>query len=238
MEGNARLLFLTWRRSWRHGRQCPELGCWTLLKLNEVKNSLILMGLLQKFLKWHDYSLWQRTTLALRLPQDLITKVLSFIVSTRKLCHSKNYPLSSITNMNEMPLWLDIPGDTTITRRREQSIPLHTTGHEKGRFTVVLSVMAYGRKLKPCVVFKGVRAIPDKNTPGVLVALSKNGYWMRRWWRTGWSECEAVSTLSTSCLCGMLTSATSQLMSGVVSTSKLKLISFQEASLGTSSQLM
>ena len=35
---------------------------------------------------------------------------------------------------------------------------------------------ADGRKLKPYVVFKGVRAIPELNTTGVVVALSKNGW--------------------------------------------------------------
>ena len=48
-----------------------------------------------------------------RLPQDLITKVVGFIMSTRRLCRSKNYSLSFIGNMDETPLWLDMPGDTT-----------------------------------------------------------------------------------------------------------------------------
>jgi len=38
--------------------------------------------------------------------------------------------------------------------------------------------MADGRKLKPFVVFKGVRAVPElMNSRGVVVALSRNG-WM------------------------------------------------------------
>ena len=131
-------------------------------------------GWLQKFLKRHSFSL-RRRTMGQRLPQNLITKVVGFIMSTRKLRHSKNYPLSLISNMDETPLWLDMPGETTIARRGERSVPLHTTGHEKGRVTVVLSAMADGRKLKPYVVFKGPRAIPEMNTSGVLVALSKNG---------------------------------------------------------------
>ena len=77
-----------------------------------------------------------------------------------------------------------------ITRRGERSVPLRTIGHEKGRLTVVLSAMADGKKLKPYVVFKGVRAIPEMNTNGVVVALSKNGSmneeltqdWVKRVW--------------------------------------------------------
>jgi len=51
--------------------------------------------------------------------------------------------------------------------------------------------MADGRKLKPFVVFKGVRAVPElMNSRGVVVALSRNGWmneeltkdWVKRVW--------------------------------------------------------
>ena len=91
---------------------------------------------------------------------------------------NKQYSLSLIGNMDETPLWLDMPGKTTITHTGDQSVPIRTTGHNKGRFTVVLAAMADVRKLLPYVVFKGVRRIAelDKET-GVIVAYSKNG-WM------------------------------------------------------------
>ena len=73
------------------------------------------------------------------------------------------YPLASIGNMDETPLWLDMPGETTVERVRERSVSGGTSGHDKDRFTVVLAAMADGRKLKPFIVFKGVRAIPELN---------------------------------------------------------------------------
>ena len=91
------------------------------------------------------------------------------------------------------PLWLDMPGATTITPSGEQSVPVRTTGHEKNRFTVCLSAMADGRKLKPDVVFKGKRQIPElQKAPGVVVALSSIGWmnedltkdWLRQCWGT------------------------------------------------------
>ena len=128
-----------------------------------------------------------------RLPADYITKVSHFVMSVRKLRHKKKYALSNIGNMDETPLWFDMPGDTTITHRGERSVPIRTTGHDKGRFTVVLSAMADGRKLKPFVVFKGVRPIAElSKVSGVIVAYSKNG-WMNEgltkdWARRGWGE--------------------------------------------------
>lgn len=75
--------------------------------------------------------------------------------------------------MDETPLWLDMPGETTITRD-DRSVPVRTTGRDKARFTVVLSAMADRRKLKPYVVFKGVRAIKELSKEvGVIVALAE-----------------------------------------------------------------
>ena len=92
-----------------------------------------------------------------------------------------------------------MPGDTTIARRGERSVPLRTTGHKKGRFTVVLSAIADGRKLKPYVVFKGVRAIPELNTTGVMVALRNSG-WMNEDLTKDWvKRCGALSTLDAGC---------------------------------------
>ena len=63
--------------------------------------------------------------------------------------------------MDETPLLLDMPGETTVTHTGDRSVPIRTTGHDKGRFKVVLAAMADGRKLHPYVVFKGVRAIAE-----------------------------------------------------------------------------
>lgn len=55
------------------------------------------------------------------------------------------------------------------------------------------SAMADGRKLKPYIIFKGKRQIPElQKVPGVVVALSSNGWmnedltkdWLRRCWGT------------------------------------------------------
>ena len=150
-------------------------------------------GWLEKFFRRNGFSLRRRTTVSQRLPEDLQPKVISFIMKTRQLRLKNQYPLSMIGNMDETPLWLDMPGETTITHTGDRSVPVRTTGHDKARFTVVLSAMADGRKLKPYVVFKGVRSIPELlKENGVIVALSKNG-WMNEdltkdWVKRGWGN--------------------------------------------------
>ena len=70
----------------------------------------------------------------------------------------------------------------------ERSVSIRTTGHDKGRFTVILAALADGRKLKPFVVFKGVRAIPElSHVPNVVVALSRNG-WMNEALTVQWID--------------------------------------------------
>ena len=106
----------------------------------------------------------------------------------RKLRLQRNYPLSSIGNMDETPLWLDMPRDTTITRQGDRTVWIRTTGHDKMRFTVVLSAMADGRKLKPYVIFKGMRKVAELvATEGVVVAFSRNG-WMNEQLTKDWVD--------------------------------------------------
>ena len=80
-----------------------------------------------------------------------------------------------------------------MTHTGDRSVPVRSTGHDKGRFTVALAAMADGRKLRPYVIFKGVRPISELDKePGVVVAYSKNG-WMNEkltidWVERGWGR--------------------------------------------------
>ena len=109
----------------------------------------------------------------------MIVQVVGFIIKTRKLRCFKQCSLGCIGNMDETPLWMDMPGETTVSRAGERTISIRTTGHDKGCFTVILAVMADGKKLKPHV-FKGVRPVAElARIPGVVVAYSRNG-WMNK----------------------------------------------------------
>ena len=101
------------------------------------------------------------------LPQDLVDKVSSFIIMVRRMCCNHQYQLSMMGNMDETPLWLDMPGNTTVASLGNHAVPIHTTGHDKERFTIVLFAMADGKKLKPFVVLK--MFAPLLNYTGYLV---------------------------------------------------------------------
>jgi hypothetical protein len=128
--------------------------------------------------------------------------VASFVLHIRQLRLRNEFLPAAIGNMDETPCWMDMPGPTTIESTGSRSVPLRTTGHDKARFTVVLAAMADGRKLKPYVIFKGVRRSQELDRiPGVVVALSRNGWmtedliadWLERvWGRIAFTQCLSV----------------------------------------------
>lgn len=72
--------------------------------------------------------------------------------------------------MDETPVWLDMPLARTVNTRREKTVLINTTGHEKSRFTVVLSCLADATKLKPMVIIVKRKTMPKEKFPaGVVV---------------------------------------------------------------------
>jgi len=55
-------------------------------------------------------------------------------------------------NMDETPLWLDMPYRTTIESKGARRVPCATTGSEKKRVTVVLCASQHGQKMPPCLI--------------------------------------------------------------------------------------
>ena len=105
---------------------------WNSTRVNQLFFSAS-RGWLENFLSQNHFSLRRRTTVSQSLPDQLINKASNFVLRVRKLRHIHQYPLSAIGNMDETPLWLDMPGDTTVARTGDRTISVKTTGHDKGR---------------------------------------------------------------------------------------------------------
>ena len=82
-------------------------------------------GWLEKFFCRNGFSLRRRTTVGQRLPRDLVPKVVSFLMHTRRLVLNNQYDLSCIENMDETTLWMDTPGDTIVEIQGMNSVPVH-----------------------------------------------------------------------------------------------------------------
>ncbi|GFX66183.1 pogo transposable element with KRAB domain [Trichonephila clavipes] len=111
------------------------------------------------------------------LPKDVDNKLISFQKYVIGLRKQKKYLLSHIGNMDESPVTFEMIGNKTIDMKGAKTIHIKTTGHEKSHFTVVLSCLADGTKLKPMVIFKR-KTVPKSNFPkGVFIHVHEKG-WM------------------------------------------------------------
>ncbi len=63
-------------------------------------------------------------------------------------------------NMDETPMFFDMPGVKTVSVIGEKTVFVRTTGHEKTHFTVVVCCLADGTKLAPMIVFEKAKPFP------------------------------------------------------------------------------
>ena len=115
--------------------------------------------------------------IAQKLPGDLEEKIANFhcfVLNSRK---KGNFELVNIGNMDETPVWFNMPSVRTVTAQGEKTVTISTTGYKKSPFTVVLSSLADGTKLKPMVIFKRKTQLKEKFPPGVAVHHHPKG-WM------------------------------------------------------------
>ena len=134
-------------------------------------------GWCNRFMNRKGLVLRQKTHIAQKLPSDLDEKLTNFhsyvIDSRKKMCFS----LGQIGNMDETPMFFDLPSNKTIHFAGEKCVTVRTTGAEKQHFTVVLACLADGTKLKPMVIFKRKTFPKEKFPKGIIVKVHPKG-WM------------------------------------------------------------
>lgn len=147
-------------------------------------------GWLRCFMKRHNISFRRQTHVAQKNEEVLGDRMHGFLKFILRLRKRQSYPLSMIGNMDETPVWVDMPGDYTLEERGVRTVTMGSTGHEKSRITVCLAAMGDGTKLHPLVLLKGVR--PPKNIPlGVYVLMTPAAWsnesviehWLKVIWR-------------------------------------------------------
>lgn len=152
---------------------------------------------LDGFMSRNKLSNRRRTTIAQRLPDDLIEKQQAFLAFIMYQRIQHDYPLAYIGNMDETPVSFDLPANTTIDELGARSISIRTTGHEKANFTVVLTCMADGTKLPPLIIFK-IKNIPKGNFPPEVIIRANQTGWMNEnemlyWIENVWTKRERLS---------------------------------------------
>ncbi len=89
--------------------------------------------------------------------------------------------LNVILQCDETPVYFDMVNPKTLDFIGSKTIDLITTGHEKTRFTVLLTIAADGFCLPAYVVFKGFKKVPKCPVPdNVIVNVNESGTMDRR----------------------------------------------------------
>lgn len=145
-----------------------------------------------RMMKRAGFSLRRRTSLAQRLPAFYDEKLIKFqryVISLRK---KYSYLLGQMGNADQTPVYFDMPSNTTVNKKGAKSVLIKSTGNEKARITVMLSVLADGRKLPPYVVLRRKTMPKEKLPPGIVYRCQEKG-WMTQelvidWLKTVWNR--------------------------------------------------
>jgi hypothetical protein len=109
------------------------------------------------------------------LPADSEEKLVAFQRHVTGLRKKHSYLLSQIGNADEMPVYFDMPPSYTVDDSGAKSVAVKTSGHEKTHVTVILAVLADGRKLPPYVILNR-KNMPKEQLPiGIIVRCQPKG---------------------------------------------------------------
>lgn len=122
-------------------------------------------------------SLRRRTSLAQKLPSDFAEKLTEFQRYVINLRKKHSHLLGQIGNADQTPVFFDMPSNTTVADKGAKSVVVKTTGNEKARLTVMLCVLADGRKLPPFVILRR-KTLPKEKLPQGIVYRCQEKGWM------------------------------------------------------------
>ena len=110
-----------------------------------------------------------------------------FVIDLKK---SQQFHLRTIGNIDETPMFFDMPGNKTVNVKGAITVSIMTFGAEKQHFTVILLCLADGNKLKPAVVFKRKKMPLEELPKNIIVLVQEKGWvdervlfaWLRNVW--------------------------------------------------------
>ena len=95
-----------------------------------------------------------KTSIQQRLPAQLEDKLEKFVDNFRTLRETHHFPDTMIVNMEETPLYFDMPSSHSVHRKGCREVRVRSTGAEKRRLTIILACTAAGQMLPPMIIFK------------------------------------------------------------------------------------
>uniref|UniRef100_A0A914UV96 HTH CENPB-type domain-containing protein n=1 Tax=Plectus sambesii TaxID=2011161 RepID=A0A914UV96_9BILA len=98
------------------------------------------IGWLQKFMKRNSLCVRKATTPCQKPPSDYMQKLVDFVIYICQQRKIRQYPYGHVYACDETAVWLDPTGANCVTNRGDREVAVLSTGHEKLRITVMLTV--------------------------------------------------------------------------------------------------
>ncbi|RWS20470.1 pogo transposable element with KRAB domain-like protein, partial [Leptotrombidium deliense] len=149
-------------------------------------------GWIDRFLNRHGLCMRTATSVGQKVPINAKELAMNFLQYIKNYNEKHSNCDIIYANMDEVPVWFDMPGNRTYNKKGARIVPLKTTGNEKLRFTVILAAMSDGRKCKPMIIFKGLKNVPRCSFPAdVVISVAEKGStnkekmneWNRKVWK-------------------------------------------------------
>ena len=88
-----------------------------------------------------------KTSIPQKLSAQLEAKLEKFIDNIRVLYETHQFPDAHILNMDEMPIYFDMPGNTAVNEKSYREFRIKSTGAEKQCITVIQACTVAGDML-------------------------------------------------------------------------------------------
>ena len=131
-------------------------------------------------MKRHSLSLRRTTSIQQNLPANLEQKLEQFMQDVKTLRVTHKFPDNLILNMDETPIFFDMPKNCTIAKSGAREVRVRGTKRGKKRVTFIVTCSAAGQMLKPMVVFKGktARSLKKMTKRSDIVTVYQTKAWM------------------------------------------------------------
>jgi hypothetical protein len=145
---------------------------------------------IMRFFTRNELCIRRKTSVSQRLLNAYEEKILCFQKYNINLWQQHSYTVSQTHNAEQIPVYFEMPLDTTVHKKGDKNVTVRTGGNEKQRCTVMLCNMADGRKLPPYMVLK-MKTVPKVNVKGVIIQAQESGWmdqalvldWINRVWQ-------------------------------------------------------
>ena len=121
----------------------------------KLKNVNTLQNWCYRFLKRNMLTFRSGTHVGQKLSESYPELIRRFTKFNEDLRWDNSFELSQIANMDETPLFMNIPNTMTIAKIGSKEVNIKTHGQERIHVTAILWIVADGTKLPPMLVFKG-----------------------------------------------------------------------------------